>query len=198
MKGKIIGITGGVAAGKTTVADMFVKKGARLVDADSIAHMLINEDGMKKRIAEEFGDELIKDGKVDRLALRKKVFSDKKKIEILSGILHPLIIARIKNEAEREKESGTVVIDAPLLVECGLNNYVDKVIVVKAKRATRIKRALTRGLTEDEVLGIMESQLPQKEKERVADYIIDNDNDLETIRKGVEEIWQKVQEAEKN
>ena len=187
----IIGITGGYAAGKTTVADMFVSKGARKIDADEIGHQLLFESRIKDQVLEIFGDEILTDARIDRKKLAKRVFSDKDELESLCNILHPEIIRRVKEVAE-SAGNEIIVIDAPLLIEAGLHEYVDKVIVVTAKKETRIKRAADRGVSGMEAEKIIDTQMPLSEKVKFADYIIDNNNGLEITKEGVEKIWQEM------
>lgn len=199
MKKVIIGITGGLAAGKTTVADMFLRKGAELIDADMISHELLKEDsGIKEEIIKRFGKDIIKDGKVDRRSLGKKVFLNKSKLDELSRIIHPAIINSIKRKAEKETKAEIVIIDAPLLIEAGMQDYVDIVVVVAAKKETQIKRAVGKGVSEEEARSIIDKQVPLSEKKSVADYIIDSESDLDIVKKGVEEIWQRAQKMKKS
>lgn len=192
MSKKIIGVTGGLATGKTTVADMFAAKGALKVDADDIAHELLEEDvDIRRKVIDLFGDDILSGGRIDRRKLAEKVFSDRKKLDDLCGVLHPGIIRRIKEEVERS-ENPVIVIDAPLLIEAGLHDYVDIVVVVTAQGATQIERARGRGISKEEARRIIDSQMPLLEKTEYADHIIENDTDMETMKEGVEKIWQKM------
>jgi len=105
--------------------------------------------------------------------------------------LHPPIIARIKERAEGIEE-GVIVVDAPLLIESGLNDYVDVVVVVAANDDLQIERAISRGITKEEAEKIILNQMPLSEKKRFADFIIENVKDLKTIKEGVERIWQNL------
>ncbi|MFC1480462.1 dephospho-CoA kinase [Candidatus Omnitrophota bacterium] len=192
MSRKIIGITGGLATGKTTVADMFAAKGALKIDADEIAHNVLREDNQTRQgVIELFGDGILTERDIDRRKLAGKVFFDKDKLDNLCRLLHPVIIQRIKEEAGRFPES-TVVLDAPLLIEARLNDYVDIVVVVTAKHEDQIKRAKDRGISEEEARSIIEKQMPLSEKLKFADYIIDSDTNLDKVKEGVEKIWQKM------
>ncbi len=199
MKKKIIiGVTGALATGKTTASDMFASKGAFKIDADGIAHKLLEEDErIIAKVLDLFGREILTGSKIDRKKLAGKVFSDKEKLKKLSGIMHPEIIRRIKEETAGSN-SPVVVIDAPLLVETNLHDYVDIVVVVRSSAGTQIKRAKNRGISSEEAKRIIEEQLPLSEKAKFADYVIDNDSGLEKIKKGVEEIWKNVQKERKS
>jgi dephospho-CoA kinase len=191
-KRTIIGVTGGLATGKSTVADMFVAKGAVKIDADAIAHeLLLNDAGIIKTVIAAFGDDIVAAGKIDRRKLAARVFSDKDGLARLSRIMHPAIIRRM-NETLLGIKEGTVVIDAPLLIEAGLTGMVDVVVVVTAARATQIKRATERGISKDEAEAIIASQMPLSEKEKLADHIIDSDKEIDTTKKGVDGIWKKT------
>ncbi|MFH1305958.1 MAG: dephospho-CoA kinase [Candidatus Omnitrophota bacterium] len=190
----IIGVTGGLAAGKTTVVDMFAARGARKIDADEIAHDLLDKDGeINRKVRDLFGGEILTEGKIDRRKLAEKVFFDREKLDMLCRVLHPAIIKRIKERAAMAAET-VVVIDAPLLIEAGLQNYVDIVIVVAAERQRRIERATCRGISKEEAGRIIDNQMPFSEKKKFADYIINGDKDLNSVKKGVREIWEKIRE----
>jgi len=189
---KIIGITGGLATGKTTVADMFVQKGAVKIDADRIAHGLLEEDQkIRDKVIDAFGEGILTGGKIDRKKLANIVFKDEDKLKKLTNILHPRIIENIKERIEKEGDK-IIVIDAPLLMEAGLEEMMDVIIVVKAERHTQIKRAVNRGISEEEAEAIIKNQMPLSEKIKKADYVIDNEEKIEKIKEGVERIWQNV------
>jgi len=190
-KRRIIGITGGLATGKTTVADMFVAKGAVKIDADEIAHRILEEDAeIKCQVIDFFGEKVLADSRISRRKLAGEVFFDKPKLDKLCQIMHPAIIRDIKEEVERYPDK-TIVIDAPLLVEAGLHEYVDIVIVVITDGETQIQRAIKRGISEKEAASIISNQLPFSEKIKFADYIMKGNESLDTIKKGVDEIWKK-------
>ena len=191
-RGTIIGVTGGLATGKTTVTDLFVERGAVRIDADAIAHdVLENDSEVKKKVIGLFGDAVTPGGSVDRRKLARIVFFDKEKLGKLCKITHPAIIKRI---ADRVQAAGdrVVVIDAPLLIESALNEEVDIVVVVTADLKTQIKRAVERGIGAEEAKNIIDNQMPLSRKEELADYIIDNDGNFEKIKEGVDRIWQKI------
>ncbi|MGD2278635.1 MAG: dephospho-CoA kinase [Candidatus Omnitrophota bacterium] len=193
MARKVIGVTGGLASGKTTIADMFAEKGAVKIDADAIAHQILENDlAVKQEVIDAFGEEVLTAGSVDRKKLAEKVFFDRKKLNSLSDILHPVVVSRIKEEMRRH-EDDVVVIDAPLLIEAGLHEMMDIVIVVFADYETQLKRAADRGFSEETAKSIIAMQMPLAEKVKFADFTIDNSSDdKETVKQGVEKIWQKM------
>jgi len=188
----IIGVTGGLATGKTTVTDMFAAKGAVKIDADAIAHRLLEENGsIRNQIMLTFGSGMLSGSSVDRRKLASVVFFDKDKLQALCRIMHPAIIGRMTEELQKIKE-GVAVMDAPLLMEAGLAELADIVVLVTAGRETQIKRATDRGISREEAERIIASQMPLSEKEKLADYIIDSDKDMATTKKGVDVIWKKI------
>ena len=189
---KIIGVTGSLATGKTTVTELLAEKGAKKIDADEIAHEILEEDkGVIKEVVELFGDKILSDCKINRRKHAKEVFFNKEKLKRYCLIIHPAIIWRIKEEVERAPE-WTVAVDAPLLIEAELNNYVDIVVVVTADEKTQIERARSRGISEKEAKSIIANQMPLSEKVKFADYIIENSGNLEAVKKGVDEVWQNL------
>ncbi|MFQ5953153.1 MAG: dephospho-CoA kinase [Candidatus Omnitrophota bacterium] len=193
MAKKVIGVTGGLATGKTTVVDMFVAKGAVKIDADVVSHRLLLEDeDIKRKVTKVFGDDIVVNGEIDRRKLAEKVFFDKEGLEYLDRILHPAIIGRIKEEIKRNKDK-VVVLDAPLLVETDLQDIVDIVVVVFCDHETQIKRAADRGISEHEAKSIIAMQMPMTEKVKFADFTIDNSNEeMKAAKEGVDKIWQKT------
>lgn len=193
MKKKIvIGVTGGLATGKTLVAEVFASKGAAVIDADLIAHEILEDAAVRENVLKAFGPGVLSDGRIDRAKLRREVFGDKKKIANLNAIMHPVILRRINEETEKIKE-GVVVVDAPLLVESGLSKRVDVVVVVTADHRSQLERAAAKGMSEEEAKSIISEQMPLSEKVKFADFVIDNSGDAEETKKGAEKIWKKIQ-----
>lgn len=194
----IIGITGGVATGKSTVAKMFARLGAKVIDADKIVHELIKPNGKcVSRIKKEFGSSILIEGGINRKALADIVFKDKASLKKLESILHPRVRLNIKEEIKKLKKKrfkGVVVLDIPLLFESNLNRNVDMTIVVKTSRDTQIKRAVKNlKITRQQVLSRIKSQMPLKEKIKKADVVIDNSKSKNETTKKVKRIWLKVQ-----
>ena len=189
---KRIGITGGFCAGKSTVASFFKDLGARVIDADKLVHGLYKKDpGIKKAIRSNFGKKVFTQGVIDRKKLARAVFANKKALQKLCRIVHPKVIKKIKDESGRSKKTVTVI-DAPLLIEAGLRKAVDAVVVVRAKRQTRIRRGASRGLTPREALRRQAAQMPLREKVKYADFVIENNKSRKNTRKDVVKIWQKI------
>jgi dephospho-CoA kinase len=194
----IVGLTGGVAIGKSAVSQILREEGAYLIDADQIARELVQPHTPTwKVLIRVFGKEILeKDGTIHRKKLAAKVFSDTQQRNLLNQILHP----RIKKEMNRrvkeigQKDPGAiVVIDAALLVELGDHREMDKVIVVTSTEAQQIERLRERdGLEKEEARKILSSQMSHEEKLKVADFVIGNEGSLEETRRKAKEVFQEL------
>lgn len=194
----VIGLTGGVATGKTTVAQMFQKLGAKVVSADEVVHRML-EPGSKvwEQVRREFGDEVLRpDGSIDRTRLGEIVFRDPEKRLRLEAIIHPPVIDFLQNEADsfRTCGEGVLILEIPLLVEAGALCMVDKVLLVTAEQESQISRLEKRyGISRDEAMLRISSQLPLAEKIRYADWLISTEGTLGSTKKQVESVWRDVQ-----
>jgi dephospho-CoA kinase len=190
----VLGLTGGIGCGKTTAARMFGSFGAKVIDADAIGHSLLRpKTKTYKKILRAFGRQVLRKNKtIDRKKLAAIVFGDKNLLGVLNRILHPGIISRIKGKI-KSVSKGVIVLDAPLLLESKNGNLADRIIVVKAGQANRIKRIREKtGLTIGEIRQRIRSQMPLSHKVRRADFIIDNDSGLKETRKQVSEIRRQL------
>jgi dephospho-CoA kinase len=191
----IIGVTGTFASGKTSVARMIMSMGAAgKVDADEIGHELLSERSVIQRITDVFGKGALTGERIDRKKLGKIVFSDKKKLGFLNDIMHPLILGRIKEEVDAV-QGGAVVIDAPLLIETKLHKLADIVVVVRTDDDIAEKRAILKGYTKKEIREVRSHQLALPEKLKEADFVIDNNGEIDKTKEGVTELWKKVQKS---
>ncbi|MDD5680546.1 MAG: dephospho-CoA kinase [Candidatus Omnitrophica bacterium] len=199
----IIGITGSFGTGKSTIAAMFKKLGARVFDADKIAHRLIRKDmQVYGKILKEFGrGVLAKSGAIDRTKLAAVVFCDRKPLDKLCGIIHPAVINDIKKAIEAVAKKGrtpAIVIDAPLLIEADMHKMVDVLIVVATGPEIQIERARKNtGLSVTGIRQRIKNQLPLKEKVRMADYVIDNEGSRKDVKKIVKKIWEEIKSGRK-
>ena len=201
---KVIGLTGGIATGKTTVVDMFRQLGAVVIEADAIAReVVVPGSPALQQIVETFGKEVLRpDGTLDRGRLATIIFTDESARLRLNAITHPRIRQRIKEDVARLRAadpSAVVIIDVPLLLDTagrdvfGLNG----VIVVSADQEVQIDRVMTRdGLSRDEALQRLASQRPVAEKAKEADWAIDNSGTMEETRRQVELLWQTLRTAQ--
>jgi len=189
----VVGLTGGIGSGKSTVADLFVEQGAGLVDTDAIARDLTLAGGAAMpALTAEFGPEILTtDGALDRVAMRQLAFADPSARSRLEGILHPLI-RRISAERCQAATEPYVILAVPLLVESG--NYhqrCDRILVVDCPESLQIERVMARnGLSAEEVKAIMAAQATRQQRLAVADDVVVNDADREKI---VEQV--KIQHA---
>jgi dephospho-CoA kinase len=191
---KVIGLTGGVGTGKTTVARMFRREGAAVIDADKVARAMVRPGSPAiRKIARQFDRGVVTPrGTLDRRRLGELVFGDSRLRKRLERILHPLILKDIREKA-RDSRKALVVIDAPLLFETGLEKSVDAVVVVRTSPRTQVRRAMARtGLSRGEILSRIAAQLPLKDKVRSADFVIDNNGTLQQTEKQVKVIRRSV------
>jgi dephospho-CoA kinase len=197
----IVGLTGGVASGKTVASQVLKEEGAYIIDADQIARELVQpQKPAWNELIRAFGKEILQeDGSIHRKKLAEKVFADPKQRKRLNQILHP----RIKEEmGRRTKEIGQkdpeaiVVIDAPLLVELGDHYEMDKLIVVTSTQTQQIERLKERdGIGPEAALKILSSQMPLGEKVKLGDFIIGNEGSLEETKKRAREVFKELKKV---
>lgn len=180
----VVGLTGGIGSGKSTVADLFVEAGAGLVDTDAIARELTLADGLAMpALTAEFGSTILaSDGALDRAAMRQLAFADPSARSRLEGILHPLI-RRISAERCQAATQPYVILAVPLLVEAGnCRERCDRIVVVDCPESLQIERVMARsGLSADEVKAIMAAQATRQERLAAADDVVVNDADRTKI-----------------
>lgn len=199
----IIGVTGSFGTGKSTIAAMFKKLGAKVLDADKIAHRLIRKNTpVYGKILKEFGSEVLTEsGAIDRAKLAAVVFCDRKLLNKLCGIVHPVVINDIKkavNATAKKGRTPAIVIDAPLLIEADMRKMADVLIVVVTGPKIQVERA--RKKTGMSIAGIrqrIKNQLPLKEKADMADYVIDNEGSKKNVKKIVKKIWEEIKSGRK-
>ncbi len=195
---KIIGLTGNIACGKSTVAAIFKELGATLIDADKVARDIVGKGNPALgKIINHFGNEILnKDGTLNREKLGRKVFNDEKARQILNDITHPEIFKEINNLIEKYRSEGKriVIIEAALIIEREkLKKIIDKLIVVSTSKDIQIKRLKDRdGFSKEQALSRINSQIPIEEKIKHADYVIHNDTDISNIKNQVDTIWKDL------
>lgn len=195
-KSKVIGLTGNIGCGKTTVAHMFEDLGVEVIEADRIGHQLLEKEKIKKRVVSIFTESILNGkGNISRKKLRNLVFKDKKKLKLLNSILHPLIFKEIKKKI-RMSQSNLIVVDAAVLLEAGWDSLVDKILVVTTPYHTQLKRIKDQSdFSAVEIQGIMEAQFPQSEKIKRSDFVIENEGSIDKTRQQVRKIWEKLNEG---
>jgi dephospho-CoA kinase len=193
-----VGVTGGVASGKTTVCRIFKEEGAHLIDADRIARELVEPRRPAWReLTRAFGKEILqKSGTIDRKRLGNIAFSNSGKRRLLNGILHPRIekeMGKKVRQIKRKNPHAIVVFDVPLLVETGFHQEVDRVVVVTSKKTQQTERLRKRaGMSEEETRRIIASQMAIEKKVKVADFIIRNEGSIAQTRRKTREVFQEL------
>lgn len=195
----IIGLTGGIGTGKSTVSNYLKEHNCLILDADAISRQM-TEKGQPALIdiAKAFGEDLLVDGVLDRQALGNIVFNDKQKLDILQSIITNKVVEYINTRIEELKEeryNGIVVIDAPLLFECGMEGIADENWLVSASLNVRLKRVSQRdGLSEEQILSRINNQMLQEEKEKLSQVILDNSGSLEDLYKQINENLERIKD----
>jgi dephospho-CoA kinase len=196
-KKPVIGILGGMYSGKSTVTAELAKLGCAVIDADSISNQLLEEKDVLKKIVHVFGKEILDNkGKIDRSALANRVFGDPAKLETLTGILHPLVMARVEQlitQYSSQPNVRAIALDMPLLVEVGWEKRCDHIIFVDCAPPVRLERAKNKGVFEADQLKIRENlQISLDKKKRIADNIVDNNSDLSGLSKQIANIFSTI------
>jgi dephospho-CoA kinase len=194
----LIGLTGNIASGKSTVARLLSERGATIIDADVLARRVV-EPGMPAfdEIVRRWGPEVVApDGSLDRDALRRLVFSEPEQLEELNSIVHPEVGAyrdRLVDEA-RQRGDRLVVQDIPLLFERGIVDQFDRIVLVDAPRPVRLERLMReRGLSETDAMDMMTAQMPAELKRARADYIIENTGTVRELEERVSDVWHALE-----
>jgi dephospho-CoA kinase len=193
-----VGLTGNIAAGKSTVTEVWRSLGATVVDADELARRAVDPGTPAfSAIAAEWGEEVVEpDGGLDRAALRRIVFADPAARERLEQIVHPAV-AELREELYREAEARgepVIVADIPLLFEVGLVDEFDLVVLVDAAEETRLARLVgDRGLDPAEAQKMVAAQMPSALKRARADYVIENEGSRDEVRRRARDVWQELE-----
>ncbi|MBA7476395.1 Dephospho-CoA kinase [subsurface metagenome] len=196
-KKPIIGILGGVGSGKSTVAAEFSKLGCKVIDADKIAHDLLEKKVAREKIVGLFGETILDSaGKIDHKKLADVVFADADKLSSLNKIIHPLVLGRAEElikQYNNQNKVKAIVLDMPLLVEVGWARRCDKLIFVDCKRQLRVDRAKKMGVFDENQLKIRENfQISLDNKANLTDNIIDNNSDFSALARQVTDIFSYI------
>jgi dephospho-CoA kinase len=194
-----VGLTGGVGAGKSTVATLLAEHGAVVIDADAIAREVV-EPGTPgfDAVVAAFGDEVVgPDGRLDRPKLAGIVFGDEAKRVQLNAIVHPLVGERTIELAQAAPADAVVVYDIPLLVENDMATGFDTVLVVEAEKDLRLARLAERGMAADDAQDRMAAQASDDQRREVADVVIENNDSLEDLTAAVDDLWELLIETPK-
>jgi dephospho-CoA kinase len=189
----LVGITGGIATGKTEVAKVFKKLGAEVISGDKLGREAVEKNkSVLKKLISTFGKDILNKNKsLNRKKLGELVFCSKTSIEKLNSIIHPYILSNLRKEIEKFKGSkNIVVVDAALIVEWGIQDRFDFLILINSKRDDQIKRFCSaKRYSLKTARDVMRRQLPQKTKKRYADLVIDNDGNLRQLREKAKRAW---------
>jgi len=193
-----VGLTGGIASGKSTVARMFATKGAILIDFDTLAHDVEKPDGpVWTGIVSHFGEGILRpDRKIDRRKLGDIVFADREKRELLNRLVHPAVFDEWRRRLAsigNNRADAVVLSDIPLLIEAGMKGMVDLVLLIYIPREEQIRRLMERnGLTREEAEKRIAAQMPIDEKIPEADVVIGNEGSLEETERQVDRVWKTL------
>lgn len=190
----VVGLTGGVATGKTTIAEIFKSLGAVIIDADKIAREIVKPNSSTwQKIKDYFGTKILNDDlSINRNLLGELIFSNEIHRNKLNKITHPEIIHKIKQEIKNAQHQ-IVIIDAPLLIETNMLSMVDKLIVVTASEETQIKRVMKRdNLSKESAKSRIDSQMPLSVKVKLADFVINTDCPKIELEEKVKVVWESL------
>lgn len=190
-----VGLTGGIASGKSTVREMLAGLGCHTIDADKLVHELY-EPGRAGHAAlvEAYGEQILReDGHVDRVKLAGIAFSDPSEAKKLNALIHPIVIAKTEELLSQIPE-GIVVVEATLMIESGGRQRYDRLVIVDVDPEVQVERGVARGLPREEVLRRIANQIPREERLRHADYVVDNSGDREHLEAEVRRVYALLRE----
>ena len=196
-KKPIIGLLGGIASGKSTVAAELGRLGCKVIDADKIAHEFLDKKKVKNKVAELFGPDILStSGKIDRAKLADLAFSDPAKLASLNKIIHPLVSRRTQqliSRYKKQKRPRAIILDMPLLLETGWQKKCDRLIFVDSKTTLRLERAKKMGFLNENQLKIRENfQISLDNKAALCDNTINNNSDFSALAKQVKDIFSYI------
>ena len=193
----VLGLTGNIGCGKSSVSTIFMENNIKVVDADIVARQIFDDKNLLNEVFSTLGESIKnQDGSLNRRALGNIVFNDDEKLILLNNLTHPKIKQKILSKVEEYKNQGEkiVVIDAALLIEDDYIPYIQKLILITCRKEIQINRIIARdNCTKEEAISRINSQMSQEEKVKFADYIIDNSNSFEELQKKVLELISVLQ-----
>lgn len=193
----IIGLTGGIASGKSTVSNFFKELGVKVIDADIVAREISERKATIDEICNIFGRDILdENGRIVREKLRERVFQDKRLVQKLNSIIHPQVIEYFKERKDENREDELLIFDVPLLYEAKMDTLCDKVIVVGVDRKKQIERVIQRdGSSEEVAKNIVANQMPLEDKIKRANFVIMNDGTLEELKGKVLKVYKELREV---
>ena len=191
-----VGLTGGIGAGKSTVADLFSQKGAVVIRSDELARQVIEPQTPGfQQVIDRFGKEFVNsEGYIDRAKLAQIVFQDDAALKDLENIIHPLVRSKTNQIIDQHTSETIIVNEIPLLLEKKMESLFDFLVIVISSEKNRLERLAQRGLTTEQATARMSKQVSDDERKAAADFLIVNDGNLDQLEADVEKIWQTLQE----
>ena len=192
----IVGLTGGIATGKSMISKLWEKRGAFVIRADEIGHELLKQERIKRKIMEKFGREVFNErGEVDRKKLGQLVFSSREKLQLLNSIMHPPMVKRILRRLE-QSDAKLKVIEAAVLYEMGLDKACDRIVLVLCSREKQLERLLEKGMDRKSAEERISSQRDYAELLSEVDYVIHTDGSMENTIRQAEEVFNNLLKEE--
>jgi dephospho-CoA kinase len=191
-----VGLTGGIGAGKSTVADLFSQKGAVVIRSDELARQVIEPQTPGfQQVIDRFGKDLVNsEGYIDRAKLAQIVFQDDAALKDLENIIHPLVRSKTNQIIDQHTSETIIVNEIPLLLEKKMESLFDFLVIVISSEKNRLERLAQRGLAAEQATARMAKQVSDEERKAAADFLIVNDGNLDQLEADVEKIWQTLQE----
>jgi dephospho-CoA kinase len=190
----VVGLTGSIATGKTTMACFFEKLGAKVICCDELAHRALEKKTPTyNAIIRVFGEDVVDtQGRINRKTLAKIIFTDQRKRRKLENIIHPFVFKELKKALQ--KKTGVIMVDIPLLFETGFEKYLDETLVVSCTRKEQLRRLIKRdGLSRVQAVARIQSQMPLSAKKKLASWVIDNTHLAQALRRA-QELWNEINE----
>ena len=192
----IIGITGSIACGKSTVSNYLKSKGYIVIDADRIGHEALDDDYVKEKLILAFGNEILEDNKINRQKLGELVFGNSSNLNVLNSIIHPEIRKKILEKIDKNNDQEFIFIDVALLFEAKFDDLVDKIIVVYVDENTQLTRLMKRNsISKKEALSRIVSQMSPIEKAKLGDYTVNNNLDVINTYEQVDKVLSELKKG---
>lgn len=192
----IIGITGSIACGKSTVSNYLKSKGYIVIDADKIGHEALDDDYVKEKLILAFGNEILEDNKINRQKLGELVFGNSSNLNVLNSIIHPEIRKKILQKIDKNNDKELIFIDVALLFEAKFDDLVDKIIVVYVDKNTQLTRLMKRNsISKKEALSRIVSQMSPIEKAKLGDYTVNNNLDVINTYEQVDKVLSELKKG---
>lgn len=192
----IIGITGSIACGKSTISNYLKSKGYIVIDADKIGHEALDDDYVKEKLILAFGNEILEDNKINRQKLGELVFGNSSNLNVLNSIIHPEIRKKILEKIDKNNDKELIFIDVALLFEAKFDDLVDKIIVVYVDKNTQLTRLMKRNsISKKEALSRIVSQMSPTEKAKLGDYTVNNNLDVINTYEQVDKVLSELKKG---